>query len=46
MFVSFHIPDISSVAHTDFHPTNTRSFYPCCNVGESIATEDYLLPSL
>lgn len=46
MFLTFHIPDIGSEAHSDFHPTNTKIFYSCYSVGESIVTEDYLLPSL
>jgi len=46
MFLSFYIPDIGFVAHSDFHPTNTKIFYPCYNVGKSIATEEYLLLSL
>jgi hypothetical protein len=45
--ISFsHIPDIGSGAHSDFHPTNTRSFYPFYNIGDGIATEEYLLTSL
>jgi hypothetical protein len=43
---SIHIPDIGSGTHSDFYPTITRSFYPFYSVGESIVTEDYLLPSL
>ena len=46
MYLSFHTPDIGSVARSDFHPTNTKIFYPCYNVGESLVTEDYLLLNL
>jgi len=46
IFLSFHIPNIVSEAHSGFHSKNTRIFYPFYNVGESVVTEDYLLPSI